>query len=771
MEPFRLVCPQCSSKVIVRHAQMIGQTLPCPKCRGPIQVEAPAQPPPPLEAKPSESLKETTTPLRSNVRPSTINSGAITKVDPADWDLGNLEAGLGEPSAGAPGNASELPDFSEVEALPIPSLNSPTPSATATTTATSTASQAAGRDAATTATGPVNASSVGGAPPIPGAVPGVTPGKLRQQQAQSRRQLILLGTVGMTGCLLAVLAFLAFLQSFGKGTTKSPVAQKNPVESDGNPGKPEDGKAPDADVPNGPPGLNQGALVQPSTEAEGTAEKTTGDVAETPSAQELQANALADDENKSAPDGSVPNATVPPASANPVADGGLFPGGLTLGPDGNNVGAGPTADADTKAPVDEALPSVFREFEQMFNRSSQANWDDVGRSNRSIDSELSIENAEVLLKDEIFPDPIAVPRWEERSERTLASVKTRPMNLIQAVHWLNKTGGLGISLDWFQLNLSGFDWERTVSFEGENRTLGSILEQLANEYGLETTSYSEGFVHLRPKAEGLRSQLRIDGSTPSGPLSTGLPDGQAAAIVELIANLWGVNGCQVEKDQLVWSAETEAFSQAQVLSTLQSIREVRAGRSIQPESSSDPFDFARPAAWAACSDRVQRPIGAEVVAFEERPAIDILTRAAEATGARLLIDWPATWSHGMHPGRLAVSVLRHRTLEQIAQRYLVDYSLEFVPMDSRSIMLTTDVERRSTLRVIALRTDRGLSLQDLKQALRQLVPRGPDLRSRFQCVPLPGDDNIVLVRICPPTLEQMRDPDLKRALGIDRNGE
>jgi hypothetical protein len=29
----------------------------------------------------------------------------------------------------------------------------------------------------------------------------------------------------------------------------------------------------------------------------------------------------------------------------------------------------------------------------------------------------------------------------------------------------------------------------------------------------------------------------------------------------------------------------------------------------------------------------------------------------------------------------------------------------------------------------------------------------------------------VLVRICPPTLEQMRDPDLKRALGIDRNGE
>ncbi|MFN7730317.1 MAG: hypothetical protein ACK5OB_00340 [Pirellula sp.] len=771
MEPFRLVCPQCSSKVVVRNAQMIGQTLPCPKCRGPIRVEAPAQPPPPLEAKPTESPKEAATPLRSNIRPSTINSGAITKFDPADWDLGNLESSLGEPTATAPGVASELPDFSEVDALPIPSLSDPAPSATATNVATNTAPHASGRDATTTANSPVNAPSVGGAPPIPGAVPGVTPGKLRQQQAQSRRQLILLGTVGMTGCLLAVLAFLAFLQSFGKGSSKSPIAQKNPIEAEGNAGKSEDGKAFEANVPGGQPGINQDAAVQPSEKVEGATENTAGDMAETPTSPLPQPNALANDQNKAAPNGAAPNGEAPSAPANPATDGGLFPGGFTLGPDGNQVGAGPTTDADSKAPVDEGLPSVFREFEQMFNRSSQNNWDDVGRGNRSIDSELSMENAEVLLKDEIFPDPIAVPRWEERSERTLTSVKTRPMNLVQAVHWLNKTGGMGISLDWFHLNLIGFDWERTVSVEGENRTLGSILEQLANAYGLEAASYSEGFLYLKPKAEGLRSRLRIDGSTPSGPISSGLPDGQASAIVELVANLWEVNGCRVENDQMVWSPETEAFAQAQVLSTLQSIREVRAGQSVKPGASSDPFDFARPVAWAACSDRVQRPIAADVVAFEERPAIEILVRAAEATGTRLLIDWPATWAHGMHPGRLSVSVLRHRTLEQIAQRYLVDYSLELVPMDGQSILLTTDVERRSTMRVIALRTDRGLSLQDLKQALRQLVPRGPDLRSRFQCVTLPGDENLVLVRICPPTLEQMRDPDLKRALGIDRNGE
>jgi hypothetical protein len=326
-------------------------------------------------------------------------------------------------------------------------------------------------------------------------------------------------------------------------------------------------------------------------------------------------------------------------------------------------------------------------------------------------------------------------------------------------------------LDWFQLNLAGFDWDRTVSIEGENRTLGSILQQLENEYSLETVSYQPGFVHLKPKAEGLRNQLRIDGSTPSGALPNGLPEGHAAAIVELVANLWGVTGCRLEKDQLVWSAETEAFSQAQVLSTLQSIREVRAGQSVKPGTASDPFDFVRPATWAACSDRIQLPIGGDVIAYEERPAIDVLARAAEATGARMFIDWPAAWSHGLHPGKMSMSLLRHRTLEQIAQRYLNDHSLELVPMDSQSIMLTTDVERRSTTRVIALRTDRGLSMQDLKQALRALVPRGPDLRSRFQCLPLPGDDNIVLVRICPPTLEQMRDPDIKRALGIDRNGE
>ncbi len=787
MEPFRLVCPLCASKVVVRHAQMIGQTLPCPKCQGPIKVEAPNpaqsvaspahpdagtsgpneprltdstpsatgpspnKPTPPTTNKPTPSKAPRTSPVN---HPSTINSGAITKIDPADWDIAQIEAGLAAPKNPSSPLASPLPDFSDVDSIALEHAF---------------AAQSLESELQKHPTAEPVAESLPSEP--------LTAIKLRKQQAQSQRQLILLGTVGITGALLAFLLFLAFVQYFGKNKEKG-VAANNPNIA-GNENIGGNNSVSNSNVGSDPvqgPDADKTNATNPPIGPNGVAANAAGN---DPDAR----NNRSDDIDPASNDGKLPNAPLEQAPLNAanapnVAEPKIQPGIASpeLGPLMEPAAVGPGKQngqaeslAVDEAPIDEKMPSVFREFQQMFNRSSQATWDDVGRSGRTIDSELSLENTEVLFKEEYYPPAVPLPRWEERSQRILNSVRTKPMNLVRATDWLNKSGGVGITLDWFQINLSDIDLDAPITIEGENITLGAILEKICTEKGLEAVVYSEGFVYLRPLPGKWQGRLRIDGSTDAGPLSTGLPEGHAQAIVDMLIQLWGIDGCSYADGKLLWSETTEPYVQAQLLGSLQSIREAISGQSAKFRETNDRFDFARPASWIECKKRVQMLIPNDTIVYEERPSMDLLSRSAEASGARLLIDWPAVWGHGFHPGRLSLSVLRGRTLEEVANRYMEDYSLELVPMDSQSVLLTTDAERRSTTRIIALRIDRGIGLAEIKQALRPLVPRGPDQRSRFRCVPLPGDENIVLVRVCPPTLAQLRDNDLVRALGIDRN--
>ncbi len=86
LDPFRLSCPHCASKVVVRHAHLLGQTLPCPKCKGPIAVpisyssEPWSEPNTKAAAKPPRST-ESKSPTHK-----VVNSGAVTKATDEDWE-------------------------------------------------------------------------------------------------------------------------------------------------------------------------------------------------------------------------------------------------------------------------------------------------------------------------------------------------------------------------------------------------------------------------------------------------------------------------------------------------------------------------------------------------------------------------------------------------------------------------------------------------------------------------------------------------------------
>lgn len=741
---------------------MIGQTLPCPRCQGPVHVAPPLpnNPPPAVsgtaaahiagQIQTSAKADSQPQPIANRSpgfhRPTTINSDAITKVDPADWDLGQIEAALAATSGPAAGRLDQpLPDFSEVDESAFGSQL-------------------------------LNPSSEGSEPSeslqpiqaIEAIKPaGNAPHSWQSQQAKARRQILLLGTVGISGCLLAGLGFVAFLQIFGKSKTTDPVALANAgAAADAAAVAP----APAAVTPSSESPSVDANSTSPDSQAKGDLElnpakmdraKPTENTSKATPPNAGDAASVPVEPPNGDPEKPNPDMMAPPLfqlsnPANPSVDGTREP----------NLNGGTPTD---EPPIEEELPEIFREFRNMFDRSSQNGWDDIGKGERTLDSELTLENAEVNFKEEFFPPPITVPNWADRSQRVFSAIQSQPMNLLQAVDWLNKLGGVGISIDWFSLNLSSVDWKAPIVLQGEGISLGELLDQLCDAKGLVPVEYAGSFLYLRPKQELVAGRLRSDGSTDAGALAVGLPAGQDQAIVALLIQWWGIDGCRYENGQLQWTNTAEPHTQAQLLSSLQSIREAIAAQPPTPSRGADPYDFARPAAWIEAHRLAQKTIPSDVVVYEERPVMDLLIRSAESSKANLLFDWPSVWSHGFHPGRLSISVLRGRNLEEISNRYLDDHSLELVPLDSQSLMLTTDSERRGTIRIIALRTDRGVNLDEIKQSLRPLVPRGPDQRSRFRCVPLPGEENVVLVLICPPTLAQLRDNDLVRAFGIDRN--
>ncbi|MFM8397979.1 MAG: hypothetical protein ACKOAH_09115, partial [Pirellula sp.] len=162
--------------------------------------------------------------------------------------------------------------------------------------------------------------------------------------------------------------------------------------------------------------------------------------------------------------------------------------------------------------------------------------------------------------------------------------------------------------------------------------------------------------------------------------------------------------------------------QAQVLAALASIRERLGTANPVAEGAENVFDFNRPEAWVRLYRKSQSKLGKEEIQYEERPIIDIMTRAAQSSQVEMLLDWPSVWSHGLHPNRMGLSVLRGRTLLEVSNRFLEDHSLELVPLDGKTWMLTTEAQRRSMIRLVAVRTDRGVSLEDMRVSIRGVVP-------------------------------------------------
>ena len=199
VDPFRLECPHCSSKIVVRHEQLLGQTLPCPKCKGSVVVPAKAPASTSLASN-QPALKgnsaapwpvaPTTTPTVPRPGASVIDSAAMTKVGDVDWNEVLASEDMSTRNESGSDSGLRFRSVNEPDFIPIPSTFAPiTPLS------------------ASESTKPIHKQA------------------WQSSDIAKRRQMLTLATIGITGSLFAIGGFVMFTRMVG---TKSQPIAKSP---------------------------------------------------------------------------------------------------------------------------------------------------------------------------------------------------------------------------------------------------------------------------------------------------------------------------------------------------------------------------------------------------------------------------------------------------------------------------------------------------------------------------------------------------------------
>lgn len=541
-----------------------------------------------------------------------------------------------------------------------------------------------------------------------------------------RRQWLTLVTIAVTGSLLAIGCFVAFMKLVGTTPKANQVSQLPIKPAESEPKKTE----PVEPVPN-----KEASPAEPTIKPE--------DAQATPP----QENPEVTPEEPTTP--TEPSPT--PVNESPVD--------AAPKNEANNSPAPPKASLfSDDANVNDALPAGLRNLGEMFQQGNSL--PEIGKNESS--NELDIQNAEVVIADVFHPTPLKIPSWDEKSKLILPSIKIDDTNLLRCIDMFGKITGVGITVDWQSCRLAGIDVTRKIQLEGKEKSIHDVVMQLVANHGLEWSLDNEGLPIIKAPEAAMNAKLPVDWS-----VAELFPVGSEQLGCETLIRLWGLDDVARYVDgHIEWTERASPIEKANLLSSLYELAVIRQiENSERWQVKPDTATTFIPSQWHGSIPATLRTINLSVIASEARPITDLLMSAAAETDSHLFIDWQHAWYHGLTPTKTAVSVLRGRTFPQVARRFLTDYSLELIPIAENAFWITTGDVRRKMVRVLPVRLPKNAKLDDLKQSLRMLAPLGPDDRSRYRIEPLAGSDDLFWARVSSPNVEQLTDPDLSYGLG------
>jgi hypothetical protein len=387
---------------------------------------------------------------------------------------------------------------------------------------------------------------------------------------------------------------------------------------------------------------------------------------------------------------------------------------------------------------------------------------DAGFGKNELADELDVQNAELYIDQVFHPQAKAVPSWEEKGKLQLHSLKIKDTNFLRCIDSFGRMTGVGITVDWQSCRIAGIELTKPLQLDSQGKSVAELVAEIVENMGLEWTLDKQGLPVISASRAAMESKLPLDWSVPDL-----FAEGFEQQSCDALLRLWGYEDvCGFSSGRLQWNERATPIEKANVqasLNALASLRKLRDDHPWQPKNEIQAV-FS-PDQWYSSLAALNRQVGMSVIIPEPRPVADLLMTAAKATELNVCIDWQNAWNHGLIPNKPATSVLRGRTFPQIANRFLTDYALDLIPISEDSFWITTGDVRRKMVRVVPIRIPKDLKLEELKQSLRLIAPLGPDDRSRFKVIPIPGTTDLFWARVCSPRADQVNDPDLILSFG------
>lgn len=719
--PFRMQCPGCQAKVVVKHQELLGKSLPCPKCKHLIVV-------------PKQGPISNLSGVPTREPSPSFDSAALTKEDYGDWD--EVLANLPQNPIGVD---PEHIDWSPVEP----------------------------NDANSNASIPFQ--SIDTVPPQPSSA-----SDWQSQNVKKRRQILLVATIGVLSSLLAGIGFFGFL-SFMKNDGSALADNKQNVDEK-KIGASGDGNS----SPSAPGDSNPGETLT-SVQGAGSAAGSDSGTQSTNESNSPDATPL-EQSGSGGNGGNVGPVVIPSKNAgnsgatdskpsNNLAESGGSDAGQSPAekPNEQQMDSGskpnePNAEiADAASDIAYKLPPELARVKDLLNNSRGAFGSDAGFRPPSSVDELDLENLQYPEMDVFHPDAKQLGDWKQTASLVIPRMSApNDVNLAIGLEEFARLTNIGITLDWQKCRAMGVDFNPLVSLKLESKTIAGFIDETLSSKGLKLSLNAKGFPLVEPASN-------LD--KPAAPIRWDIKEICATGFERETADLL-ISMCEMADyctqidGVLVWNENATLLDQAKVYETIRHLTKI-TGKPVPQWPATDTFREPQFSvdAWRDSRIALNRTLPDTALVLESRPAIGLMHNVATMTDSQIIVDWKSAWEHGLTPTEEMILVLRNRTLFQVSKKLLVEYALEMIPIGSRTFWLTTGRVRQTNLCVVPIKPPADLNMDLVKRTLSKLRPLGDDGLSRFQLRPVPGMEGVYFARICPPNTNTLLQEEFASVFG------
>lgn len=541
------------------------------------------------------------------------------------------------------------------------------------------------------------------------------------------RQYLLVGFLGLSGVVLAILGFFMFLQWYGRpGADENGEAQLAAAETTADPMQ---AASPVNDLD-----------VEEVSEAASTAEFQDASSSETEMAMAPSDNeAIA---AEPAQEDVVSTAGVD-SDDSPVETTSLpaeLPDSLLA--EDANPDAAESEPIDPKQQVRDALPNAWlQQFAPMLEWEVVPTLPDTGMPLEPppiTAEDLGLANSGGL-------EPLTDVDWSERATVVLPGlILSGNQRLAQIINLWTHLSGVPTIVNLDSLRAADRDPNQVWKLEKiQSASIREIVQRIAASSQVELEVRENRFLELRASSES------ISGKLPSSiPVDDVLPGEAGTAWLQTaLESLYPQNASAWTIDQGKLSADLSRMDLGTWFEIVRMLENLRAAQGL-PSQLSDFSAASLAQPWVSPDSMNALDTAIQQLSPQPRPVGQVLSSVCSEVGLDCWMDWPHLGRNGLGPGTTAVAVTYGRTLRQVLNDYAERYSLVVAIEGPTSLWITTPQAYRSQPRVYVIPSG-GRTAEQLQMQLREYTPLNANGVGELIAIPTP-DAAFVVVRCCRP---------------------